>query len=211
MTGLRHGIAQSDNWATAIGRSIIAFARIEHAATLLVRQCTPDAVGHRAARLDLSARLAYIDRLLCDSGLTTQEGRRWSHIFRKIEALREQHRTILAYGAPLPGPIEFTGRFVIVREAHGPRQSLLTLAQIEQAAEEIGAVHAEFVQAATEILTRLAAEDRLPLPAAPTTPDTARRAAGTSRPNTHLLLAPPDRPAPVIRPQGGKLAGSGGG
>ena len=210
MTDRQHGIAQSNDWATAIGRSIIAFARIEHAATLLVRQCTPDAVGHRAARLDLSARLVYIDKLL-HGGLTTQEEPRWRHILRKIAALQEQHRTILAYGAPLRGPIEFTGRFVIIREAHGPRQSLLTLAQIEQAAEDIGAVHAEFVEAATEILTRLVAEDRLPLPAAPTTPDTARSTAGASRRNAVLLLRPADGLAPVIRPQGGKLAGSGGG
>jgi DNA-binding CsgD family transcriptional regulator len=143
MPDRRPGIAESNDWAMAIGRSIIAFARIEHAATLLVRQCTPDAIGHRAARLDLSARLAYIDELLRYGGLTTQEERRWGHLVSKTEELREQHRTILAYGAPLPGPIEFTGRFVIIRESHGPRQSLLTLAQIERTAEDIEAAHAE--------------------------------------------------------------------
>jgi hypothetical protein len=210
MNDRRYGIAESNDWATAIGRSIIAFARIEHAATLLVRQCTPDAVGHSAARLDLLARLAYIDKLLRCSGLTTQEERRWGHVCRKIDGLQAQHRTILAYGAALPGPIEFTGRFVIIREAHGPRQSLLALAQIERAAEDIAAAHAEFVQAATEILTRLVAEDRLPLSAPPTTPDTPRTTAGTSRRNTDFLLPPADGLAPVSRPQSGKLADCGG-
>jgi hypothetical protein len=210
MTDQRHGIADSSDWAMAIGRSIIAFARIEHSAALLVRQCTLEAVGHWAARLDLSARLAYIDKLLRYGGLPTQEERRWWHIYRKIEGLRAQHRTILAYGSPLPGPLEFTGRLVIIRDANGPQQSLLTLAQIEQAADEIGAAHGEFVRTATEIVTRLVAEDRLPLSAPPTTPDTAGRMAGTSRRNTDLPMPPADRRALVSQPQSGEPAGSGG-
>jgi len=210
MTDRRCGIAESNDWAMAIGRSIIAFARIEHAATLVVRQCTTDAVGHRAARLDLSARLAYIDKLLRYGGLTTQEERRWWPIYRKIDGLWAQHRTILAYGAPLPGPIEFTGRFVIVRQSRGPQQSLLTLADIQWAAEDIGTAHAEFVRVATEIVTRLVAEDRLPLSAPSTEADTAQRTAGTTRRNADLPLAAADRLAPVSRPQSGQLAGSGG-
>jgi hypothetical protein len=210
MTDRRHGVAESNDWAMAIGRSIIAFARIEYAATLLVRQCTRDAVGHRAARLELSSRLAYIDKLLRYGGLSIQEERRWWHTLRKIDGLREQHRTILAYGAPLRGPIEFTGRLVIIRDSECPRQSLLTLAQIKQAAEEIGAAHAEFLEAATEILTRLVAEDRLPLSAPTTIPDTAGGTAGTSQRNTGLLMPPNGGVALGSQPQSAEPVGSGG-
>ena len=203
VTERRHGIAESNDWALAIGRSIIAFARIEHAATLLIRQCTPDAIGHRAARLDLSTRLAYIDRLLRHGGLTTQEERRWGQCYRRIDALQAQCRTILAYGAPLAGPLEFTGKFLIARASDSPQQSLLTLARIEQTAEEIEAAHAELVQTATEVLTRLAAEDRLPLSVAPTTLGWRRNA--DSSPATGA-----DTPPSFGRAQTERLVGIGG-
>jgi hypothetical protein len=210
VTEPQHGIAESNDWALAIGRSIIGFARIEHAVTLLIRQCTPDAVGHRAARLDLSTRLAYIDRLLRHGGLTTQEERRWGQCYRRIDALQAQCRTILAYGAPLPGPLEFTGKFLIARASDGPQQSLLTLTQIEQTVEDIEAAHAELVQTASEVLTRLVAEDRLPLSVLPTSLEMARVAARTSRRNTDCLPATADARVPFGGAQTGQLVGNGG-
>ena len=208
-----HGIAESDEWAMAMGRSIIAFARVEHAATVLVRYCTPDALGYKAARLDLSARLAYFDKLLRGCGLTTQEEPRWRRIYEKIDGLRAKYRTILAYRAPLPGPIEFTGNLVIVRVSHTSRrhfESLLTLPQIELAAGHIAAAHVEFVQAATEILTRLVAEGRLPLSAPPALPRRARRTASVRHRDTAILPSPACASAPVFRPESGQLASNSG-
>jgi hypothetical protein len=166
MIDQRHGATATDGWAAAVGRSIIAFARVEHAATLLIRQCTSDALGRRLARLDLISRLAYFDKLVRSCGLTKVEQRLWRRVHKKIEALRAKYRTILAYGTALPGPIEFTGDSVIVRSAHPGRrrtESLLTLPQVELAAEDIGAAHVEFVESVTAILARLVAEHRLPL------------------------------------------------
>jgi hypothetical protein len=176
--GRHTDVAAFDDWALALGRSVMAFGRIEHSATLMVRQSVPEGLGHKAARLDLSARLGYIDKLLRHCGLTTQEERRWRQIYRKIDGLRAQYRTILSYGAPLPGPVEFTGKYLIIRASRNAQQSLLTLAQIQLAAEQIAAAHAEFARTTTEILTRLAAEDRLPVPVPPPiAPDAARRRA----------------------------------
>jgi hypothetical protein len=53
----RYGVLESDEWAIAIGRSIILFGRVEHSVTLVIRQCASDAIGRKVARLDLSARL----------------------------------------------------------------------------------------------------------------------------------------------------------
>jgi hypothetical protein len=196
------------DWALALGRSVIAFGRIEHSATLMIRQSVPEGLGHKAARLDLSARLGYIDNLLRHCGLTTQEERHWRRIYRKIDGLRAQYRTILSYGAPLPGPVEFTGKYLIIRASRNAQQSLLTLAQIQLAAEQMAAAHAEFVQAATEILTRLAAQDRLPVAVPPPiAPDAARRRAGRGRRNSDLDLASAGTPAPVSRRQSGQIAG----
>jgi hypothetical protein len=207
------GIAESDEWAMAIGRSIIAFGRIEYSVTLLIRQCTPDAVGYRAARLDLPARLAYVDKLLRAFGLTKEEKRNWRHVHRRIDGLRAKYRTILAYGASLPGPIEFTGDLVIVRVSHtGPRrrEGLLTLPQIELAAEHITGVHAEFVQTTTEILTRLVAQGRLPLPTAAAMPKRAQTKARPNHQEKGFLLPLAWAPAPLSRGRSGQLVGNGG-
>jgi hypothetical protein len=160
------GVAACDEWAAVVGRCVLAFARVEHAVTLLIRQCTSDALGRKMARLDLARRLAGLDQLLRGGGLTMLEARRWRQVHKKIDALQARYRTILAFGTPLPGPIEFTGDSVIVRAAHssGRRSDgLLTLPQIELAAEDIGATRVQFVQTVTAILARLLAEHRLPL------------------------------------------------
>ena len=129
-------------WALAIGRSIIALGRLEYTATVLLRQCLPDAHGRAAARLELSARLGYFDKLLRRCGLTTAEERRWRRVTQTIDGLRTRHRETLAYQcAPHPGPIEFTGDSIIVRGPHTrPRhpERLVTLLQIELALEHMG-------------------------------------------------------------------------
>jgi len=161
-------------WALAIGRSIIAVGRLEYSTTVLLRQCLPDAHGRAAARLELSARLGYFDKLLRRCGLTTAEERRWRRVTQTIGGLRTRHRETLAYQcAPHPGPIEFTGDSIIVRGPHTrPRhpERLVTLPQIELAVERIAAAHTEFLQVANGILDRLFEEDRFPLPAYPSLP-----------------------------------------
>lgn len=204
-----HGIDACGGWALALGRSIIAFARVEHAASLLIRQCTSDALGRKMARLDLSARLAIFDELLRGGGLTAPERRLWRRARKRVDALRVKYSTILAYGTPLPGPIEFSGDSVILRGSDtSPRRAdnLLTLPQVELAAEDIAAAHAEFVRAVTEILARLVDEGRLPLP----TPrvnvkGSARRTTAAARRDADAVVRL-DRPPPAFRPRGGQLA-----
>jgi hypothetical protein len=205
----RHGIDTSGEWAMALGRSIMAFARVEHAATLLIRQCTSDALGRKLARLDLCARLAFFDELLRGGGLTAPEGRLWRRARKRVDTLRAKYSTILAYGTPLPGPIEFSGDSVILRGSDtSPRRAdnMLTLPQVELAAEDIAAAHAEFVKVVTEILTRLVDEGRLPL--ATVTVNVQRRARRTTaavRRDADSVVRL-DRPlAPACRPRGGQL------
>jgi hypothetical protein len=202
------GVAASDEWAAAVGRCVLAFARVEHAATLLIRQCTSDALGRKMARLDLVRRLACLDKLLRGGGLTMPEARRWRQVHKKINALQARYRTILAFGTPLPGPIEFTGDSVIVRASHsrGPRSDgLLTLPQIELAAEDIGATRVQFVQTVTAILARLLAEHRLPLSTSVAMPGAAPKPASANRRRAGVPRSPGNAQAPGSRSRGGQI------
>jgi hypothetical protein len=204
----RHGVDASGEWAMALGRSIIAFARVEHAATLLIRQCTSDALGRKMARLDLSTRLAFLDELLGGGGLTAPERRLWRRARKRVDTLRAKYSTILAYGTPLPGPIEFSGDSVILRGSDtSPRRadSLLTLPRVELASEDIVAAHAEFVQAVTEILTRLVDEGRLPLATRTVKRRVRRTTAAVLRDAATVVRL--ERPLPpASRPRRGRLA-----
>ena len=203
------GVASSDEWAAVVGRCVLAFARVEHAATLLMRQCTSDLLGRKMAGLDLVRRLATFDKLLRGCGLTKLEQRLWRRVHKKIDALQAKYRTILAYGTRLPGPIEFTGDSVIVRVSHrtGRRSdSLLTLPQIELAAEDIAATRVEFVQTVTDIVARLLAEHRLPLSASVAKPRGARKPASANRRSAGVPRSPGNTQAPVDRPRGGQFA-----
>jgi hypothetical protein len=159
----RRTAGHPDEWAVAIGQSVVAFAKVEHAVTVLIRQCTVEALGRKMSRLDLSGRLATFGKLLQESGLARPEQRLWRSVRQKIEALCSKYQTILSYGTPLRGPIEFTGDALIARASHKGRRSdeLLTLPQLALATQDIQAAHAEFVTAATQILDSLVAEDRL--------------------------------------------------
>jgi hypothetical protein len=164
VNGSTEGKADCEQWTMALGRSIIAFGRVEHSVTLLIRQCTSDALGYKMASLDLAARLTYLDKLLRGCGLTKVEERNWQRVYKKIGGLSAKYRTVLASGAPPAGPIEFTGSLVIVRARARGRQAenVLSLPQIELASEYIAAAHAQFVRTSGEILNRLVAEGRLP-------------------------------------------------
>jgi hypothetical protein len=213
MMGRRPNVTDSDQWAFAIGRSILAHARLEHAVTLLIRQCTSDALGLKMARLDLSIRLARFDELLQGCGLSAELGRSWRRICQRIEALRAKTRTVLAYGTPPPGPIEFAGNCLIVRASGGSRresEALLTLPQIELAAEDIAAAKVEFVQIGTELLTHLVAQRRLLLSEGSAMPKILRRPRRPSRPNTEFPRQS-DNPLPRgSRPRGGRPVGKSG-
>jgi hypothetical protein len=56
-------------WPTVIGRIIIAFGNIEHAAVSLNAACASDTYGKKAATIDLEPRLIVLDELVSRPGL----------------------------------------------------------------------------------------------------------------------------------------------
>src|SRR5437879_4103356 len=92
----------TEEWAVAVGWSVIGFGNIEQFLTTMIQYFASETFADSTKKLQLSDRLRVLDGLLQSVGLTAREASRWSQIYKKIDKLREDYRNPLAHGAPLP-------------------------------------------------------------------------------------------------------------
>ncbi|MGA8009232.1 MAG: hypothetical protein WCA24_07575 [Thiomonas sp.] len=176
---------ENEKWATVLGRILIAFGNIEHAAVSAISACTNTVFATPVSRLDLQQRLQVLDSLLCLRPVDALLVERWREVYGRIEHLRQCYRNAIAHGAPAIHMFgDKHGKFT-VRLTHAsvrlPRKEHLEFEELKGAAVDCEQAHLDMAAADTEIFQELALRHLLPEPQLPK----RRRSSACDCPERH--------------------------
>lgn len=158
---------EREAWAPLLGRIVIAFGNIEHAAVSLTSACTSQAFAARVSKLKLQPRLRVLDELLRHESIATPLLDCWSAALSRVDELRHDYRNAIAHGAPVVNMHENedgTFTFSLAHAAARLPLKRLTLAEVQTAADQCEQAHLDMVATATDILQNLALRRLLPIP-----------------------------------------------
>lgn len=158
--------AEREAWAPLLGRIVIAFGNIEHAAVSLIAAATSQTFGGRASKLPLQPRLQVLDGLLRPPSLDAPLVEHWSVALSRVEDLRRNYRNAIAHGAPVVDIYEDRSGNVTFRLSHVSARlpvKSMTFAEIAKAASACEQAHMDLAKAGMALVDDLLRRHLLPL------------------------------------------------